>query len=390
MLININEDIENPNSKNEEENMNIISSIIPKITPILATTIKSIVSAHLICDSRENAVNPFISKYVTENIKYVQKQITIGDFLILHKHKNLVIERKTWADYADSIKDGRMKSQEAGFKTLASKYQVLYIIEGKMGYSDKSLIHRIPFKNLHAKLRHSVLRGIPHLQSRDPEHTAKILCNLAQDVINMNAGGKEDDDPVIVNKIYDDLKEIVNTNDTADNIVKELKIFIDKYTPEETPLIEGGSIESDIPTEFTTRKTYSNNELVLSLFETLPQVSSTTALILSARLDLLDILSKPQAELIEIISPLVYPTSGSKIGPIKAKKMVQITKELEIKMLINIPGITKETATMIINHSRIPKIKENRLVLSELKKKNRKLGKLIDKIIEVVETSLIS
>jgi len=118
-------------------------------------------------------------------------RVTTGDYNILIEDATsngpivaLVIERKTWKDLAASFKDGRTKTQHAEMLSVQDRTgcKLMYLIEGRLTYTQTSKVGSIPFANLDAKRRHLILRGISLIQTRDQEHTAKKLGKLARDM----------------------------------------------------------------------------------------------------------------------------------------------------------------------------------------------------------------
>ena len=77
--------------------------------------------------------------------------LPLGDIRI----GNLLIERKTGADLAASIKDGRWREQKA--RLLESSYVPLYIVEGSLHE------HSIPYKSLRGALLNTILRDNIHV-----------------------------------------------------------------------------------------------------------------------------------------------------------------------------------------------------------------------------------
>lgn len=169
--------------------------------------------AIILADARErNGAIPHLDACVAENnsayaklsaaqgggeIKYVEDTLHTGDYAVLleDQGKNrlaLVIERKTWKDLSASIKDGRIRQQHKNMEELqaTSGCIIMYMIEGNLSYNDSTQIAHIPFKNLHAKVRRLLLRNIPCIQTRDEKHSAKIIVDLARDIIKLHRAGE--------------------------------------------------------------------------------------------------------------------------------------------------------------------------------------------------------
>lgn len=180
--------------------------------------------ATIIADARErHGAIPHFDAYIEENNKefayashkqgggklnLLIQNVTVGDYSIVLREGSenilaMVIERKTWKDLAGSIRDRRIHHQHKNLEDIRNRRGcfVLYLIEGPILYKDslaigaKSLKKKttkggIPFKNLHAKVRHNLLRGIPYVMARDEMHTAKLIVDFARDLIRLYREGE--------------------------------------------------------------------------------------------------------------------------------------------------------------------------------------------------------
>ncbi|MGL6009026.1 MAG: ERCC4 domain-containing protein, partial [Culicoidibacterales bacterium] len=91
----------------------------------------------IVVDDREKQVIPYFEEYT---IKVSVGRVTTGDYSIIvrdpenpKKFKPVVIfERKTWKDFADSIKDGRMENNQ-NLHEFRQKYncRIIFIVEGQ-------------------------------------------------------------------------------------------------------------------------------------------------------------------------------------------------------------------------------------------------------------------
>lgn len=131
----------------------------------------------LIVDDRERAVIIYLEKLIKAKVE----RITVGDYAFVYKGKVIVIvERKSLADLASSIKDGRMENNN---KLLEAQKkhgcQILYIVEGSAYPNLESKIGRMPYKCLQGKLDSLLFRhNIKIIWTKDCEHTAKRLAGL--------------------------------------------------------------------------------------------------------------------------------------------------------------------------------------------------------------------
>jgi ERCC4-type nuclease len=131
----------------------------------------------LVADDRERHV----IKYLEPLIPTTVKRITVGDYAYIYKGKVIVtVERKTLADLAASIKDGRMENNNKLLECRATtNCHILYIIEGPAYPHMERKFGRIPYKCLQGKLDSLMFRhDIKIIWTRDAAHTASRLAGL--------------------------------------------------------------------------------------------------------------------------------------------------------------------------------------------------------------------
>jgi ERCC4-type nuclease len=377
--------------------------------------------ATIILDSREhNGAIPYIQAFVSENnnqnskltqragggdIQYLQAQLTVGDYSITLPVRGTdvavaVFERKTWTDLAQSIKDGRAQSQHKKLMRLRKQGEchVYYIIEGAMMYADDKQISHMPFKGLHSKIRHNAIRGIPYIQTKSAEHTARTLVQFARDYMKLYMSGEL----CVLECMSDtDREEYMQCK-------QKMRALRKKYIGAERTLVPPeGSGESKcadaakVPAELK-RSTRKNSDTVYAMWRALPGVSDKTAAMLMEHYKVSDIVAaNPDrySDLLQAISQMQYP-SGTKVGNARAGKILSIVcvdrdhrdTASEVKVLACIPGITKDTAQIIAEKFPLYDIFNGRIPdtsISELKKNNgKKIGmaattKLLDFVVQV-------
>lgn len=150
--------------------------------------------AKLIIDHRERHV----TRHVTElaDIDYQIEQITIGDYAILYDNKiKTIIERKTYEDFAASLKDGRHDNRQ---KMLHLRQDtgctIMYIIEGPAYPKPTDYFGNIKFTNIESSIFHMMQRdNIMFVYTSSTIHTAATLTRLVQSLDRMWAkiGGEE-------------------------------------------------------------------------------------------------------------------------------------------------------------------------------------------------------
>ena len=101
------------------------------------------VKIKLIIDNRESIKDQFddIENYEVSNL-------SIGDFqYFLEDELFIIIERKTIADYASSIKDGRLREQKKRLMSNKENAFVLYLVEGNLTENNSSFKYNKVEKN---------------------------------------------------------------------------------------------------------------------------------------------------------------------------------------------------------------------------------------------------
>ena len=421
--------------------------------------------ALILADTRENnGANPYLEVVCDENNKkniklqekagggiiiFEIKQITVGDYCILLKDKNtsntklaMVIERKTWKDLAASIKDNRINTQHKKLIDIKNKYNccLLFIIEGKMTYKDDSDIGNIPFKNLHAKLRHIMIRGIPFLQSKDQQHTAKMIVDLARDLMKMynseeldfkvafdienekkrgsNENKKEEnnnnnkkeennnnnkkEENNNNNKKEENKKEENNNNKKEENNNNKKeennnnKKEENKEDGKEELDFEPVKEEKDdfnIPIELKTLKKLEDSDIVLKMWSSIPGVSDKSAIIIMQNFHCSDFICANSDELLILKKKLseLKHASGTKFGEVKATNVLGITNNTEtrIKFIAEIDRLSELAAKAILETFSLRDICNGFVKVEDIanikNKNNKKLGiKIANKVLKIL------
>ena len=304
--------------------------------------------ALIIADTREsNGANSYFPSILEKNNKQYQPsieleiaQITKGDYSIFLGNKlYMVIERKTWKDLSASIKDNRIDTQLENLINLKKQFvKILLIIEGNFNKQDDVNVSGIPFKNLHAKLRHIyILHDIGFMQTKDQEHTAKLVVKLARDGLN------------ILKLMPDFLKS---------EILKESNIL-------------------------TTRTEKKDSDIIFNIWNCLKGSGAKTSIVLSEKYHISELILGKLTDLQDI------SIGNKKIGN-KSKIILESIndKKTIVKILACIPGISDKTAEKILEKFTINQICTNLSIdeLSEIKINNRRINKnSVQKIIEIFQ-----
>ena len=188
-------------------------------------------SIQLIIDDREHMIIPYFDNAkIPPNISYNVSRIEYGDYAVLYKGRILfIIERKSWKDLANSIKDGRKENVKKMLKMREeTKCKLFYLIEGNPTPSPTTKFCRIPYKNMRSHLDHLSFRDDIHiLYSKNKHTTCDRIIEIIKNYTTIT--------PSPIEKINSELNENVNTNiNQIDNVggdLSKLKIRI-PITPE--------------------------------------------------------------------------------------------------------------------------------------------------------------
>ena len=291
-----------------------------------------------------------------ERIKYRVQEMSTGDYNILYENElKVIIERKTWIDLAASIKDKRMEEQSKKMTKMQeeTKCNIVYIAEGKIPESENTEINGLPFRSLMSKLRHNMLKGHPFIITNDKEHTAKVITELAHDVIYMIEKGD------MIHKITGgDIKKELAKRGTVDTETLEMKM----------------------------------------LAEGLDRVSVTIASTILQKYHISDIILYPdRPKLIEEIALMKYGSGNRSFGEVTAnniailcykgdeKDLLEKRKSTFISMLNHIPRVTKSTVKIIADTyipAELCAVPEE--TLAKLKKEKGNLGPAAAKTIKSI------
>ena len=280
----------------------------------------------IVVDDRERQVIPFFEEFA--DIRVSTARMTTGDYAIVIKSEDtgqyvpaVLFERKTWKDFADSIKDGRMENN-SNLHELRKKLgcRVIFVVEGQPFPAPNRKFRGIPFKNIQKKIdRMTLVDEFQIIQTRDQKMTAKRIVDIAvaydqyYDKIVEKTQNKNDEESEKKSE-KKDKKKNKNKNKEKDN--KK-----DKKT-KDSP-VDGGVELNIIPSELTQVRVKTNDRILQEMWISLPQVSIATAKILSEKWSISDIVSGKV--FVCDIADLKYP-SGTRIGEQRAKKILTVSQ----------------------------------------------------------------
>jgi len=291
----------------------------------------------IFCDKgRENGVITCLEQIA--ECPLVIKQINVGDFCIATTNGKILvtIERKTWTDLADTVKDAKRRANHKKLLDLRNTTgcRIVYIIEGTMSPSVDRKFHKVPFDSLEAYLDHVMIRdGCAVIQTANIQDTARRIYSMTKHLATI-----EFKDAIIIGGKELGAKIIDNDKDKSDKDNKEDKSDNDNDMSE-THLLKKSQ---RAPDEAVKEKIWTSMKGITIV--SLPAVSAkyTISQILNEEINVGE------------LALLTYP-SGNKFGTKRAKeilgngKLHASAKKVHNKMLTQIHGITKETARIILN-----------------------------------------
>ena len=129
----------------------------------------------------DNREHDLIALCTEQTVAIQVQSLPIGDVLIQHGEQTLVFERKTIADLAASIKDGRFKEQKQRLKSTYPFHRIMYLIEGSQNQWDNcDTRYHIPTSTLTSALISSRYRDGFHVHhTKDLKETLLFLRDVA-------------------------------------------------------------------------------------------------------------------------------------------------------------------------------------------------------------------
>ena len=130
---------------------------------------------HIIVDHREKASGVHEHLLTLPNVTCEFKELTFGDYWV---DDQLIVERKTMRDFAESIIDGRLFNQAA---RLAQRIErVVFVLEGGMSQWEGINMRRECLQG--AIITLTLIYGFPLLRSLDAEESARLMVYAARQI----------------------------------------------------------------------------------------------------------------------------------------------------------------------------------------------------------------
>jgi ERCC4-type nuclease len=135
----------------------------------------------VIADDREGKSN--VIKFLSDmkNVSVVVKRLSVGDYIVGNQ---LVFERKTLKDFAQSIVDGRLFKQ--AIRLANSKYKSVLIWEGTGKELTEIGVSREAMQG--ALISISLLLEVPVLRSKDPAESAHLIVYASRQIKSRGRG----------------------------------------------------------------------------------------------------------------------------------------------------------------------------------------------------------
>ena len=103
------------------------------------------------------------------NVETTMRRLPLGDYQV---DNTLIVERKTLADFAFSVRDGRLFPQVSRL-SRSTRERPCLILEGTVKRYPRLSISRSAFQG--ALISVTVLFGLPVIRSRNPDETARMI-----------------------------------------------------------------------------------------------------------------------------------------------------------------------------------------------------------------------
>lgn len=155
--------------------------------------------AHIVIDVREAKILKFFENDPTVT-NCTSKQLPIGDIILVNPENEAdtlaIIERKTVADLAASLKDGRWHEQKLRLKQERNTTgaHIVYVIEGNMTFNEAGMLYGLPAKALVTMVMKTMFKdGLQVVFTRTVLDTCDFVCGLAKRVMDFTPVASADE-----------------------------------------------------------------------------------------------------------------------------------------------------------------------------------------------------
>jgi ERCC4-type nuclease len=289
----------------------------------------------IIIDDREKAVIPFFKEYNVKkvrksansaNVVYKVERINIGDYSIICGDQILFnIERKTWKDLASSFKDGRKDNVQKMLKLREDTHcKLIYLMEGPPIPKSTSRFCRIPYKNLRSHLDHLMFKYDIHIiHSKNKMGTVSKIYELCQNFFTIKPSLLKIVEKPNIDEIYSHQHE--NPANTTGGAITKLK--------EKFPI--------------------SQITIIYRIWACIPYITEKTAcLFVNKHYHISDLIlgkiSKDDVYALKYDNGYIIGKRSTKIW--NNSRPTAVNNKYFAKMLIQINGITRKTANIILKN----------------------------------------
>ncbi len=303
-------------------------------------------SCTLVIDTREKNV----TRHAVElaGITHVIKQITVGDYAVISPAGQMLvtIERKSFNDFAASLKDGRHGNKAKLMDMRAATgCRIIYIIEGEEPTNPRELIGGIAYSSIESSIFHMMIRDcISIIRTTDTVATARTLARFVRSMDTLyNKHGYIAD--MLFCKLDPQNEEVpATTSTTMDALARKC-------------------VKSD-------------HEIARELWSCFPGISMESADEYIKHWSVADIVMHR----IPRTSIMTFKTAtGRAISKRVVDGLTSIGRTLEIRLIAVIPGISRQSATVLANDTPLTQLlacKVDELAAQCINKTNgRELGR---------------
>lgn len=310
----------------------------------------------LTIDDHEKKITPFFAEIkMPDNVEYNVTRIEYGDYAVCYRDKILfIIERKTWGDLSSSISDGRKDNVNKMIKIREDTgCKLFYLIEGNPCPPKNAKFGRKPVKSLQAHLDHLIFRdNISVIYSRTAEKTCARILQLIKNFTTM--------DPSPIDLIDNELDE---SDVDAEN--KPVSQTLEKGGDKNGNDKKGGNALKRL--KIIVRK--SDETIIYNIWCCVPNITEKSASLFTGEYHISDLILGNIPK--ETIRDKKY-ASGAVIGLKRSNVIWKCSRNKKennpifINMLMQINGITKKTAIILLEKTEWGDLLDGKLNVTDI------------------------
>jgi len=329
----------------------------------------------LVNDDHEKSINPYFAECkMPNNVEYMVTRIEYGDYAVMYRGKILfIIERKTWSDLSQSISDGRKDNVNKMIKLREDTgCKLFYLIEGNPCPPKSSKFGRKPVGNLQSHLDHLVFRdNINIIYSRKKETTCERILQLIKNFTTLKPNPLSIIDEELENQ------ESENSDDSQNNPGE-----LEKHESENQNSERNQNENDDAIKRLKVIVRKSDETIIHNIWRCIPNITEKSACLFTCDYHISDLILGNITK--KSIEDKKY-ASGALIGKKRANVIWKCSRDKKenhihfVNMLIQINGVTKKTAEIIMEKISWKDLLEGKIevkTLADVKKSEsgRKIG----------------